>query len=469
METNGKKIAVLGGGISGLGAAILGRKLGYDVFVSEGKNLSAETKSLLTKIGARYESGGHTLAELHGTDFIVKSPGIPNVSPLIRDLRDDGKEIIGELEFAYRALPPDTKIIAVTGSNGKTTTVSLIYALLKSAGFDVGLCGNVGYSFAQMVALEPHKWYVVEASSFQLEDIKDFRPYIAVILNVNNNHLDRYGYDIQKYAAAKVNLIRNQTESDYFVYNLESAPLVKALEQVEIKARVFPFSDNPLPDSCAWIEEQFIVLDMNKKTKTKTKLTLEEIHASGKRHPHSSMASCIIGSLVEIRNEQTREVLSSFNALAHRLESVGFLNGVEFINDSKATNVNAAWFALEQMTRPVVWIVGGVDKGNDYGAMLDLVKSKVKAIVTLGKEVSRIVESFKKIVPVMEHAETMDEAVEKAFRFSADNDIVLLSPACASFDLFEDYEARGDAFKAGFHSFSEQLFQRSPNETVTHA
>lgn len=452
------KVGILGGGESAVGTALLAHKLGSSVYLSDIRPLKPTLRAELPA-EITVSENGHNLEQLAQADIIVKSPGIERKNPVVKELLARGMEVIGEIEYAYRTLiPASTNIIGITGSNGKTTTCYLIHDLLQRAGLDAGLCGNIGNSFARMLALEAlHSWYVIELSSFQLEDIVHFRPHIAIILNVNNNHLDRYNYNINEYAATKLNIVKNQKAEDYFIYDLGSQALVEEISKLKIESEKHPYSVTPHPQASAWIEENSILLNMNttsKKRKVKTKLSLAEIHSSGFLHPHTTMASSIVGNLVEIRNEHTRNALSEFQNKEHRLESVGYLNGVHFINDSKGTNVNAAWFALDSLAGKIVWIVGGVDKGNDYGTLLDLVKAKVKAIVILGKNTQEILDAFNKYVPTIDFAESMQEAVEKSYRLAESEDTVLLSPACASFDLFENYQQRGKSFKESYDALA---------------
>lgn len=444
-----QRIAILGAGESGTGAAILAQARGWDVFVSDSSPIAPQFAQELQGIGVRYEQQHHDLAHILKADIVVKSPGIPHKAPVVREVLRKGIPLVSEIEFA--SIYTQSRIVAITGTNGKTTTTSLIYAMMKDAGYDVGLGGNIGNSFATMVAREPHPWYVLEVSSFQLDDVVHFRPHIAVLTNITENHLDRYNYDITQYARAKFNITQRQQANDYFVYGLDSDILMREMAKYDIRANKLGFSLTPRPDAVAWVQDNLILVDMNKerkKRKPAIAIPTEKMKLKGKHNQYNTMASAIVGNVLNIRSELVRESMSNFENIEHRLERVRTLNGVDYINDSKATSVNAAWYALESQTQPVVWIVGGVDKGNDYGMIRDLVKQKVKAIIMLGKDVAKIEAAFRGEVPALLHAEdSMEQAVQLAARQTTSGDVVLLSPACASFDLFKNYEERGQKFK----------------------
>ncbi len=450
-----QRIAILGAAESGTGAAILAAARGWDVLVSDGGRIPppfrAKLDALSQEAGSslRIEEGTHTEADILKADIVVKSPGIPHKAPIVQAIQRRGIPVLSEIEFA--SIYTHSKIIAITGTNGKTTTTSLIYSMLKNAGFDVGLGGNIGYSFAELVARHPHSWYVLEVSSFQLDDVHHFRPHIAVLTNITDNHLDRYNYDISLYARAKFNITRNMGSQDHFIYSLDSEVLMREMPKYDIRAQKLGFSLTQQPGAVAWVDNNSIVVDMNKerkKKKSSLQIPAEKQKLRGKHNQYNTMASAIVGNVLQIRSEVVRESMLNFENIEHRLERVRNVNGIDYINDSKATSVNAAWYALESMQQPVLWIVGGVDKGNDYGMLLPIVEERVKAIVMLGPEVAKIEQAFKGKVPTLLHAPaSMEEAVRMATQHAATGDAVLLSPACASFDLFKNYEERGQKFK----------------------
>jgi len=448
-----KKITILGAGESGVGAARLAQKLGYEVWVSELKTISSKYKDMLEHFSIPYEEGKHTEARILSSEIVIRSPGIPNDAPILRQIREHGILVLSEIEFGYRHRNEDCKIIAITGSNGKTTTTTMIYELLKFEGFDVGLAGNIGFSFAEMVAFHPHEWYVLEISSFQLEDCYDFHPYIAIITNLSANHLDRYQYQMSVYADAKFRMLQNQTASDYFIYCKDSPDLVKELERIKIRSQKIPFGMKNDNESYAWMDNSEIIIAMSEKNTSKNKadfsrIATESQKVKGPHNAYNSMAAGITGSLLEIRKESIRNVLTEFEGIEHRLEFVANVKNVEFYNDSKATTANAAWYALNSTTGPTIWIAGGVDKGNDYGILLDIVKSKVKALIVFGKDRLKIREAFENNVSLLFDVSTLEEAFQKALEVASEGNVVLLSPACASFDLFENYEQRGNLFKS---------------------
>lgn len=442
-----KRISILGGGESGLGAALLAQQQGAEVFLSERGVLTTAVRAQLDAQAIAWEDGRHTQARILDADILVKSPGIPGDIPLVQAAREAGIEVISEIELAARY--SHRQVIAVTGTNGKSTTASLIYSMLKDAGYDVALCGNIGTSWARQLVEDPAEWYVVEVSSFQLDDVVEFRPYIAVILNITDNHLNRYGGSVEAYALAKMNITARQTADDHLIHCLDSPTLAWALKQSNPQAQLHGFAAQAQPEAEAWLADNSIQIAMakDKKKKASFQIALEKQKLKGKHNAYNSMASAIVGRVLEIRNENIRESLMNFESLEHRLEEVQVIAGVTYVNDSKATSVNAAWYALDSINGSIVWILGGVDKGNDYGMLLDIVKAKVSGIVMLGEDVEKIQKAFTKVVDRMEHATSMSEAVQKAASLAEEGSTVLLSPACASFDMFDNYEARGRAFK----------------------
>lgn len=445
---------ILGGGESGVGSAILAKKLGMPVFLSDSGLLKKEYKEVLESHKIPFEEGGHSIEMILNAQEIIKSPGIPRYAPLIQKAISKSIPVIGELEFASRYTR--SKIIGITGSNGKTTTSLLTYHLLKSAGLNVGLGGNIGQSFARQVAEEDYDYYVLEISSFQLEDMFQFKAHIAVLLNITPDHLDRYEYSMAKYAATKFRIIQNQTPEDAFIYCADDPETKKGLENQIIYSRQFPFSQDPsgtlksqnteksIPPF-AYVDGDQILINS---PLNPFKMSIFDLSLEGKHNIYNTMAAGICAKILDISNDTIRESLGNFKNTAHRLESVAKVQGIEFINDSKATNVNSVWYALETMSTPVIWIAGGVDKGNDYSMLTDLIRSKVKAIVCLGKDNHKIHEAFENEVEIIVNAFSAKEAVQIAYHLGTKGDTVLLSPACASFDLFKNYEDRGDQFKA---------------------
>ena len=437
-----EKLVILGGGESGTGAAILGEQRGWEVFLSDRNALKPQYRNLLLEQGIRFEENGHSEGVLLKADQVVKSPGIPGESPLIKRLLARGIPLCSELEFASRYTK--SLIIGITGTNGKTTTATLTHRILKRGGLDVGLGGNTGRSFSKLVALEPHAVYVLEISSFQLDDIYDFKPHIAVITNITPDHLDRYGGRFGKYAASKFKLLKNQDAQCAFLYDADDPTITKYLNQHELPAETYPFSTAHSLEKGAWLtgeEIHFKTRESNFSMKTPALALL------GKHNVRNSMASGLAASLMQIRKQTIRESLADFTAIPHRLEPVLRIHQMQFINDSKATNVNATFYALESMDLPTVWIAGGVDKGNDYTDLLPLVEKKVKALIALGRDNTQIIDFFQGRIPVIREAKSMAEAVKIAYALGEKGDNVLLSPACASFDLFESYEDRGAQFK----------------------
>lgn len=441
-----KHIAILGGGESGVGAAILAKKMGWNVFVSDFGAIKDEFKTELTENGFEWEEGKHSEERILNADLVIKSPGIPDKAPLIKKLREKGVKIISEIEFG--GYYSNAKTIAITGSNGKTTTTMLTYHILKKAGINVGLAGNVGKSFAKQIAEENFDWYVLELSSFQLDDMFDFRADIAILTNITPDHLDRYNYEMQNYVDSKFRILQNQTNNDWFIYNFDDPIIQAEVEKRLINAKTAPFSLVKEQEVGGFADEQQITININEQLT----MSIHDLALKGKHNTQNSLASGIASRILEIRKEVVRESLEDFVNVEHRLEFVAKVHGIEFINDSKATNVNSTWFALESMEQPTVWIVGGVDKGNDYSELTDLVRDKVKAIICLGVDNKKLIESFTGVVDTIVEARSAMEAVAYGYRLAKKDETVLLSPACASFDLFENYEDRGNQFKEAVRS-----------------
>lgn len=438
-----KTVAILGAKESGLGAAILARKEGYAVWVSDFGSIPDKFKQEYLDRGIDFEENGHTEEKILSADLVVKSPGIPEKAPIIKKLRAAGVQIVSEIEFG--SWFTDAKIIAITGANGKTTTTLLTYHVLKTAGLDVGCAGNVGDSFARMVAEDPHAIYVLEVSSFQLDDIQRFRPHIAVLTNITPDHLDRYEYQLEKYVHAKFRITENQTADDHFIYCMDDEITLQYLPQYPIKAQAYGFAYDHRDGAVAWVENNAIQLTMNHLDQSV--YSIDSMTLQGRHNMYNSMAAAVIGRLTDVRKDKIRDAFSDFRNAEHRLEKVAVVRGIEFINDSKATNVNSTWYALESINRPIVWIAGGVDKGNDYAILAPLVEKKVRCIVALGADVLKIHQAFSKKVSMIVNTMSMDEAVKMSYHLADKGDCVLLSPACASFDLFDDYQDRGRQFK----------------------
>jgi len=439
----GKRMVILGAGESGVGAAILARLKGYDVFVSDGGLLKPAYKQELDSMGIAYEQGSHTRELVLNAEEIVKSPGIPEKNELLREIRANGIPVISEIELAYR-FKGDSKIIGITGSNGKTTTTAMTFHICQHGGLDCALVGNIGFSFARQVAVAPKQWYILEVSSFQLDDIVDFRPEIAILTNITEDHLDRYDYNFENYIRSKFRIVMNQTQKDYFIYCQDDPVIQKYINQYSTKTNPLPFTMQQEPNKGGFIKNgQMTIQTVNEKVE----MSIYDFALKGIHNQYNTMAAGIAASTVGIRKQKIREAIESFEALEHRMEYVSTVRGVEFINDSKATNVNSTWYALESMTKPVILILGGVDKGNDYSLLKDLVKEKVKAIVCMGTDNRKIHEAFHGEVPLLVNTASAEEAVKSAFHFATKGDVVLLSPACASFDLFKNYEDRGKQFK----------------------
>ncbi|WP_445385643.1 UDP-N-acetylmuramoyl-L-alanine--D-glutamate ligase [Robiginitalea sp. IMCC44478] len=439
----GGRLVVLGAGESGAGAALLGKKKGYEVFVSDKGEVATKYKDVLTKTGIQWEENGHSVGRILEADLCVKSPGIPDTVPLVVQLRQKGIPVISEIEFA--SWFTDAKLIGITGSNGKTTTAMLTYHLLKEGGLDVALAGNIGDSFARVVATEKHACYVLEISSFQLDGICCFRPDIAVITNITEDHLDRYGYQMENYIRAKLRIAENQRPTDHMVYDLDDPILAERINREQIPSRLWPGSlEKPLEAGASLEGNKIKIITDNETMKMKT----DSVALEGRHNLKNTMAAATVARLLGIRKESIRQSVATFQGAPHRLEKVLKIHHVQYINDSKATNVNATYFALDSMSTPTVWIVGGIDKGNDYKPLMPLVREKVKAIVCLGMDNSKIVEAFGNAVDLVVETYAMSEAVKVAYKIAERGDTVLLSPACASFDLFKNYEDRGDQFKA---------------------
>jgi UDP-N-acetylmuramoylalanine--D-glutamate ligase len=436
-------MVILGGGESGVGAALLAKKEGYDVFVSDESSLKDNYRSELQQAGIAFEEGAHTGSKIVNADEVMKSPGIPEKNEMVKKIRQEGIPIISEIELAYRH-KGDSRIIGITGSNGKTTTTALTFHICKTAGLDCALVGNIGYSFARQLAEEPKELYVAEISSFQLDDIKTFRPDVAILTNITEDHLDRYDYNFENYIRSKFRITMNQQPDDYFIYCADDEITMKYLNQFSTQTNQLPISMKSELTKGAFIKDG----DMYIRTgEDFTSMSVFDFALKGKHNQYNTMAACVAATTLDIRKEKIREAVRSFESLEHRMEPVATVRGVEFINDSKATNVNSTWFALESMTKPTVLILGGIDKGNDYSLITELVKEKVKAIICLGKDNRKIHEAFGNIINPIVNTGSAEEAVHAAFLFSTKGDAVLLSPACASFDLFKNYEDRGNQFK----------------------
>ena len=437
------RVVVLGGAESGVGAAVLAKVKGYDVFLSDKGKIAEKYAEELRKWEIPFEEGHHTESLILNADEVVKSPGIPGNVPMVRKLREQGTHIVSEIEFASRF--DSAKKICITGSNGKTTTTSLIYYLLQNAGLNVGLGGNIGKSYAYQVATEHFDYYVLEISSFQLDDVYDFKPDIAIITNITPDHLDRYDHKMENYVAAKFNITKNLTRDDCFIFDSDDDITIGHLDNIILRCKMLPFSQEKEVAQGAFLRDDKIVLRYEEE---ETDLYLQELALGGKHNIYNSMAAALAAKASGIDNEVIRNSLATFQPIEHRLEPVLSIKDVLYINDSKATNIDSAWYALECQKRPVVWIVGGTDKGNDYSILNDLVREKVKAIVCLGVDNKKIHDAFGAMGKPMADALSAEEAVRKSAEFAAPGDVVLLSPCCASFDLFKNYEDRGAQFKA---------------------
>ena len=438
-----KRLAILGGGESGVGTAILAKQKGWEVFLSDRGNLKTEYRKQLDDEGIAYEEGKHTEDKILGADCIMKSPGIPDKAPIVVKARERGIAVISEIEFA--AQYTDKPIIAITGSNGKTTTTMLTYHLLKEAGLSVGLGGNIGYSFAELVAHSNPDYYVLEISSFQLDGIATyFAPHIAMLLNITPDHLDRYNYQFENYIASKFRIAMNQTANDYLIYDADDEVIADWLRHHKVAAKLLPFTVKKEVTEGAYLKDNKIYMKIDEKT---TEIEVDEISLKGIHNVKNTMAATIAARLLAVRDQSLRQSLKGFKGADHRLEEVKVVDGVTYVNDSKATNVNSVFFALDTIKTPIVWIVGGQDKGNDYQSLMPYVQEKVKAIVCLGVDNTPLLRSFASVMPNLVETRSMEEAVRLAKHFAAAGDTVLLSPACASFDLFDNYEHRGNMFK----------------------
>nr|WP_199079499.1 UDP-N-acetylmuramoyl-L-alanine--D-glutamate ligase [Pedobacter sp. ASV19] len=437
------RIVILGAGESGVGAAILARKQGFDVFVSDLGPIAERYKTILEDLGVSYEEKQHTEELILNAKEVIKSPGIPGMVPLVKQLRAKGVPVISEIEFAKRYT--QAKTVCITGSNGKTTTTMLTYHILKKAGLNVGLAGNIGNSFAAQVASENFDWYVLEISSFMLDDMYQFKADIAVLLNITPDHLDRYEYKLANYAASKMRIVRNQTAEDYFIYCADDEETLKVLKNTKVESKQYPFSIRKKIEEGAYLEGNNLHININHEDQLT--MSISDLALQGKHNIYNSMASGIVAKVLDIRNATIRESMGDIKNIEHRLEHVAKISGVDYINDSKATNVNSTWYALESVNPQVILIMGGVDKGNDYEMLRELVQDKVKAIICLGKDNKRIHEAFEGDVEVIVNTFSAHEAVQVAYHLAKKGDTVLLSPACASFDLFKNYEDRGNQFK----------------------
>ena len=435
------KVVVLGGGESGFGAAYLAKKRGMEVFLSDSGEIREKYRAQLIEQGIPFEENGHSVDKILKADWAVKSPGIPKKSSIVQQIVDKGIRLSSEIEFASEFT--QAKIIAITGSNGKTTTTSMIYHLLKNDGFNVGLGGNIGDSFARLVADSNYEYYVLEVSSFQLDDIQHFRPYISLLLNLSQDHLDQYNYNYEEYALAKFRIAENQENDNFFIYNRDDQMSLSLLEKLSIRAKKLAFSVKQTSGVDAYVQGDNLLVKYGDQFSMK----IDDLSLMGNHNVANSLAASLAGKILSISNESIRNSLMTFQAVEHRLEEVGVYNGVRYINDSKATNVNATYYALESMVSPTVWIVGGTDKGNDYSEIESLVHRKVKAIVCMGLDNSKIIELFQDKVEFIYDTSSMKQAVQLASDLAEQNDTVLLSPCCASFDLFDNYQDRGNQFK----------------------
>lgn len=437
-----QKLVVLGGGESGVGTAILGKKKGYDVFVSDKGTIKQKYKDVLNKFEIDWEEAQHSEATILAADLVMKSPGIPDKVPMVKAIRAAGIPIVSEIEFASKYT--NATLVGITGSNGKTTTTMLTNHVLKNGGLNVGMAGNIGDSFAQMVAEKDLDTYVLEISSFQLDDIQSFKPHIAVLMNITPDHLDRYDYKFENYIESKFKITQNQTSEDFLIYDADDEVIADWLSKNDVKATLLPFSIEKELAQGTFLQQENIITKLDNSVFTMSKDTLA---LEGKHNTKNAMAASTVAQLLKIRKQTIRESMSTFQGVAHRLEKVLKIQNVQYINDSKATNVNSTFFALDSVSAPTVWIVGGQDKGNDYTSLMPLVREKVKAIICLGLENAKIIDAFGAVVDVVVETTSMDDAVKIAYKIAEKGDNVLLSPACASFDLFENYEDRGDQFK----------------------
>ena len=438
-----KKLVILGAGESGIGTALLAKQKGYEVFVSDGGAIKANFQKELEDNAIAFEGGTHSVDKILAADEVVKSPGIPEKNEMVKAIRAKGIPVISEIEFGYR-YKGNSKIAAITGSNGKSTTTALLYHICKLVNEDVAMVGNIGNSFARQIAEAPKALYIIEVSSFQLDDIKYFKPEIAILLNITEDHLDRYEYKFENYIKSKFRVIENQTPEDYFIYCIDDEVIVKHLELLTTHTNPLPFSMKQEVKKGGYIKNDQMMLKIQEERVT---MSIYDFALKGKHNAYNTMAASIAATTLGIRKEKIREAVSNFHSLEHRMEFVATVRGVDFINDSKATNVNSTWYALESMQKSTVLIIGGVDKGNDYELIADLVKEKVKAIVCMGTDNKKIIEFFKDKVKTIVEVDSAKKAVNASFKLAEKGDLVLMSPACASFDLFKNYEDRGRQFK----------------------
>lgn len=436
------RVVILGAGESGVGAAILAQAYGFDVFVSDMGEIKPIYKQELIDLGIQFEESQHTAEKILNAELVIKSPGIPEKAPIIVELKNQLTPVISEIEFGARYTK--AKKICITGSNGKTTTTLMIYHILQKAGFNVGLAGNIGTSLARQVATSEKDWYVIEISSFQLDGMFEFKADIAVLMNITPDHLDRYDYKMQNYINSKLRIINNQQAGDFFIYCADDENITTEVAHRKILSKQLPFSVNKeISEGAEKVGEEMILRVNN----NFFNMVIKELALEGRHNLYNSMAAGLTAQVVNVKNEVIRLSLMDFKGVEHRLEKVASVRDIAFINDSKATNVNSTWYALECMTKPVIWIAGGVDKGNDYSELNDLAKSKVKALVCMGKDNAKLKEAFEGIIPIIVDTQSIEEAVKAAYMLGAKGDVVLLSPACASFDLFNNYEHRGQQFK----------------------
>jgi UDP-N-acetylmuramoylalanine--D-glutamate ligase len=443
-----KRFVILGAGESGIGTAILAQQKGFDVFVSDSKAIVPFYREQLIANGIAFEEGKHTIELILNADEVMKSPGIPEKVEIVKMIRAKGIQICSEIDFASRYT--DAFLIGITGSNGKSTTTTLIHHLLVKGGLKAALVGNIGKSFALAVAQGGYDYYVIEVSNFQLDDIHTFRPNIAVLLNITPDHLDRYNYQMAGYVHSKFRITENQTAEDYFIYCADDPVLKEEMPKRTTKAQMIPFSIETEISNGAYLQNETLTFNINQKPNFT--MSIYELSLQGKHNQHNSLAAGIAANIVNVRNEIIRESMRDFESLEHRMEPVLTIKGIDFINDSKATNVNSTWYALESINKPIIWIAGGLDKGNDYTVLQSLVKEKVKAIICLGKDNRKIHEAFARYVDMIGNTQSAHEAVMMAYHLGQSGDTVLMSPACASFDLFENYEDRGRQFKAAVRS-----------------
>ena len=438
-----KKLVILGAGESGVGAALLAKQKGYEVFVSDAGSIKANFQKELEDNGIEFEGGTHSVDKILAADEVMKSPGIPEKNEMVKAIRAKGIPVVSEIEFGYR-YKGTSKIAAITGSNGKSTTTALLYHICKLVNEDVAMVGNIGFSFARQIAVAPKALYIIEVSSFQLDDIQHFKPEIAILLNISEDHLDRYDYQFENYIKSKFRIIENQTQEDYFIYCIDDEVIVKHLELLTTNTNPLPFSMKQEVKKGGYIKNDQMMLKIQEERVT---MSIYDFALKGKHNAYNTMAASIAATTLGIRKEKIREAVSNFHSLEHRMEFVATVRGVDFINDSKATNVNSTWYALESMQKKTVLILGGVDKGNDYELIAELVKDKVKAIVCMGTDNKKIIDFFKDIVPTIIETDSAKKAVNASFKLAEKGELVLMSPACASFDLFKNYEDRGRQFK----------------------